>query len=388
MGGGGAPMLTQLQPQQLYTCKYCNVPYDKKQYNDHMVCNKKCEELIRRAYDDARVENVTLREKFKEIGEYMNDQCAEKDKVIEGWKIRFQNAQQEILNSKKQLEIRDQEMAVILNRQNERIVENANLQREIERLRSDHYDEMLKLQNKQTIEANRILTDCTQRLEKQKSEHEAKRTEWQTELQTTREQWDARLRKDRSDAETYWTERINQVTHRMDQERLDLETSLRKSIKQKEDELVQCESRLSSLQQQVTSCRKKIEDQTEKNHVLELSLLEVKQDHSNECDAIKGTYLKQIDDLQSKLRSMQIQAGILQDTIQTEQKRRQEEQKEWNSERDLLQQHIRQCKSRHIGQDRLYSELVEKIESLFTGFVHTARLDPARPLELEPPDQS
>jgi hypothetical protein len=382
--------MAQQQPQYptptLYKCSVCSKQYDKQAYNDHMICQYKCNELIERVYTEARQENVLLRSKIQEIGEHVNQRQADKDIQIETWKSRLEKALQEIRNCRVQAETHEREKAVLLERQNTRLVETTTLQKEMERLKAEHHESILKLQNKQTMDTDRLNSEWMRRMEKSQSEFETYRTELENESLSQRTFWEERLRKERNELESQWTVKCKAITDQHATQLMDVETLSRKTIKRKDDELKDADALTKRLQQEATAYRNKVKDLTDRIHTLELALIEVKQEEANQKHDIKASFTKQIDDLHAKLKTFSLQNSTLQESLSMEQQKHVDAQQEWTTERKHYQSQLIQCRSKHLGQESLYSELSRKLDvivGLLKDSERTSPPDPARLHESE-----
>lgn len=357
------PSLPQ-QQQQWYRCISCTKQYDKQAYNDHMVCQYKCEQLIKRAYDDARQENVALRKKFSEIGEQVNVRLSQKETEIDVWKSRLQDAQMETQRTRQELEAKERECLVIAERQNARIVETASLQRTIEELKLKHTAEIQRLSNKHSVEMCSTTSEWTRRLEKAKADEDTIRAEAEVERNAMRISLEEQARQAKDELIAEHNAKIAHLTLLWNTEKAELQDTVKRMTKQRHDESQEHDASLRQAQQQVCAYRKKVEELSERVHVLEMAAMESKQEGLKEKDELRSSYTKQIDDMYTKLKQLSAQNGALQSTLEQEQKRLVQEQQTWTQERDQLQSQIMQCRTKHMGQTTLYTDLLERLDQI------------------------
>lgn len=385
-------MSQQPQPQQLYKCQTCSQKFSKAEYYEHMICKESVSQLVERVYADARQENVMLRQRITEIGEQTTETIKQKDSQVQNWKSKYEKAQSDIVIAKKEVEIRHSEAENALSRVSDRILEITKLQKEIERLKAEHQDAIIRAQNKHKFECDSINTNWSCKFEKNKLDLETKCMEFEQKLELGTKQFEERLKREKIDIETQITQKFNRQRE-LDEHLISTERDTYKQIlKDKEDRIRELINSSNQLQLQLNACRKKLEESADELHKNCVAQLELKKSCANKVEESKDACRKEISELYAKVKSTNTQNEILIRKIETLEKNHQQEKEQWNADRKILTTQVRNCNMKHLGQETLYNILNGKLDALIkiikpTNIEEIYPESEEHPVEIESPDE-
>lgn len=352
------------QPQQLYKCQTCSQKFSKAEYYEHMICKENVSQLVERVYSDARQENVMLRQRISELGEQTTELMKQKDSQVENWKAKYEKAQSDIVIAKKEVQIRHSESENALARVNDRIIEITKLQKEIERLKAENQDAIIRTQNKHKFDYDALNSNWTCKFEKTKLDLETKCMELEQKLELGSKTFEDKLKRSKIETETQITQQFNKQRE-IDEHLISTERETYKQVlKDKEDRIRELINANNQLQLQVNACRKKLEECADELHKNCVSQLELKKSCANQVEEVRESYRKEVSELYTKVKSTNTQNEILIKKIEILEQNQAQERDQWNADRKTLITQVKNCNMKHFGQETLYAMLNDKLDAI------------------------